>query len=86
MQTSRIECIIKNEFVISQPKHVVGTQKNHLKRCLNMFKRRSTLKKMLVCRAPTYPPKTHPTQKMLLPFFSLILLTNPSSKSLKAVF
>ena len=50
------------------------------------------LKKMLVCFTPTYPPKTGPTQKMLLPFFScfffnfpLILLTNHSLKSLKAV-
>ena len=46
---------------------------------------------MLVCRAPTYPPKTGPTKKciaFLRIFFSLslILLTNLSSKSLKAVF
>ena len=29
---------------------------------------RPTLKKMLVCRAPTYPSKTGPTQKNVLPF------------------
>ena len=47
------------------------------------------LKKILVCRAPTYPPKTGPTQKVyclsenLFFFFnfSLILLTNSSLKS-----
>ena len=48
---------------------------------------------MLVCRAPTYPPKTGPTPKdhclsenlYFLFSFSLILLTN-SLKSVKAVF
>ena len=52
------------------------------------FKLGPTLKRM-VCRAPTYPPKTgRTTQKIIafLRFFSLILLTNSSLKSLKTVF
>ena len=30
---------------------------------------RLTLQKMFVCHAPTYPPKTGPSQKILLPFW-----------------
>ena len=47
--------------------------------------------KMLVCHAPSYPPKTGPTPKKLMPlresfYFSLILFTTRSLKSLKAAF
>ena len=56
--------------------------------------KKADLKKMLVCRAPIYPPKTGPTPKnhclsenLYFPFsFSRILLTNSSLKSVKAVF
>ena len=57
-QTTRYECVNKNNFLISQLKHVVGTQKNHLNEMVllstqNMFNTHIFMLKTLLIWAYT---------------------------------
>ena len=48
--------------------HLDSEVRTYSKSILTIQRIRPTLKKIMVCSAPTYPPKTGPTQNILLPF------------------